>query len=158
MVCRAFRKPSPNHRQAFEPWNNHAYYLRDNSNFRPSEPSQIDHNPNFQYPFASQQPDYGNINSNNNFLDLPQLDSPTISTSLATKEATALQLQHQNLISEDCEEEKCSNNIIDWQNLDSLLESQFTVPYQNSNTPLTPQLEAQGNVNVAHILGFLHDS
>ncbi|KAF5468522.1 hypothetical protein F2P56_012666 [Juglans regia] len=40
VVCRAFKKPSPNHRQGFEAWA-HAFYFRENSQVR--QPSFPDH-------------------------------------------------------------------------------------------------------------------
>ncbi|KAH9692113.1 NAC domain-containing protein 30 [Citrus sinensis] len=183
VVCRAFRKPTPNHRQGFEPWN-HSCYIRDCSHVRSiSDQSHSDivaathlvhpnhQGTNFQQPFGSdnQQLDYipaGNNSffDNNQLIELPQLDSPTISTSLAAKDQ-GLHRNNNNIISinEDCEEERSNNNgagqcnnVTDWKNLDNLLESQVLMPFQNT-MPLTPQnfeLEAQGHVG--HILGFLH--
>nr|UBT01663.1 NAC transcription factor 59 [Litchi chinensis] len=179
VVCRAFKKPSPNHRQGFEPWN-HAYYVRDNnSQYRPAPSFSSDHiiattahithpsseGTSFHQPvISSDQFEYvSNINHMfldnqlNNIHELPQLDSPSLSTSFATKEGSKLQ---QNLITnnEDFEEEK--SQFIDWKNLDNLLASQLVQPYPNMVLPhnyneLEEAQDHQGHFS--HILGCLND-
>ncbi|KAK8651651.1 hypothetical protein V6N13_141240 [Hibiscus sabdariffa] len=125
VVCRAFRKPSPNQSQGFEAWN-HAYYIRDNSQFRPHV-SISDHLRLHTDQGSSFYESYGP--DNHNFLDgqqpvieLPQLDSPpiTVSPRLAEKEVFF-----------QCDEENSNNSssqiqIIDWRNFDNLINSQLT--------------------------------
>ncbi|XP_055835407.1 NAC domain-containing protein 30 [Solanum dulcamara] len=107
VVCRAFKKPSPaNNKPSLESWNNIAYnnYMRGTNtsyNSRPP-PSLLQmpsyNNPlnafnqtsnfNHQFPFNHQLVLSQNIGYENNELaiELPQLDSPTLSTSFATKD------------------------------------------------------------------------
>ncbi|TXG53131.1 hypothetical protein EZV62_022300 [Acer yangbiense] len=175
VVCRAFKKPTPNHRQGYEAWN-HAYYVRDNtSQFRPN-PSFSDHmthhssteGTSFHQPvIGSNQPEYVS-NINQTFLDnqlniiheLPQLDSPSLSTRFATQEGN---LQHNIIIAnnnnDDFEEEK--SQFIDWKNLDSLLASQLVQPYPNMALPqdYNELEEAHDHQDhFSHILGCLNDS
>ncbi|XVE60789.1 hypothetical protein DITRI_Ditri05aG0155200 [Diplodiscus trichospermus] len=168
VVCRAFRKPSPNHRQGFEAWN-HAYYIRDNCQVRPpisisdiGSTSQhclhTNQGSSFYESFGSEQ----ELVSNHNFLDsqqvieLPQLDSPTTvsPSSTAAKDG----FQGTLLTNDDCGEEKSNNSrqYIDWKNLDNLLASQLTdttsYPYQTA--ALIPQnYELDAQEHVSHLLG-----
>ncbi|KAL5843530.1 hypothetical protein ACOSQ4_009488 [Xanthoceras sorbifolium] len=201
VVCRAFKKPTPNHRQGFEAWNHHAYYVRDNNNqFRPA-PSFSDHiTTHITHPSSegtsfgsSDRSEYvSNINNqtffdnnqlmminNNNIHEgttLPQLDdSPSLSTSFATKENS----NHfqQNIIAtttttnnEDFEEEK--SQFIDWKNLDNLLASQGMVhdpdhhhpypnmplPVQNYYNELVDEEAHDDQGHFSHILRCLNDS
>ncbi|KAL3513548.1 hypothetical protein ACH5RR_026265 [Cinchona calisaya] len=101
VVCRAFKKPCPSHKQGYEAWSN-AYYIREHGKYQPpsfpdkSTSSMHTMNPmtnlreNFQhvsYP-SDQQELISNYASrfDNQFIELPQLDSPSISTSLAKKD------------------------------------------------------------------------
>lgn len=165
VVCRAFKKPTPNHRQGFEAWT-HAYYVRENSQVsRPPSFSDFASTtvtdqavhpniqaPTFHEPISSIQQEL--VSSHNvldsQLLELPQLGSPTLSTSLATKEGFHHQ-QHNGLAIEDFDEERSiSSQYIDWRNLDNLLASQFpgTTSFSHQNLPLISQnneLEAQSN-------------
>lgn len=159
VVCRAFKKPSPNYRQGFEAWN--AYYVRDNSQVRPPSFSDIVSttqvfNPNqaatFHEPNTSVQQELvcNHTLLNNQLFELPQLDSPSLSTSLATKEG----FQHNGIANEDFD--GISSQYVDWTNLDNLLASQFTgtTSFSNPNLPLISQnneLDAQNNAS--HLLG-----
>ncbi len=158
-MCRAFKKPSPNYRQGFEAWN--AYYVRDNSQVRPPSFSDIVSttqvfNPNqaatFHEPNTSVQQELvcNHTLLNNQLFELPQLDSPSLSTSLATKEG----FQHNGIANEDFD--GISSQYVDWTNLDNLLASQFTgtTSFSNPNLPLISQnneLDAQNNAS--HLLG-----
>ncbi|XP_022719788.1 NAC domain-containing protein 30 [Durio zibethinus] len=167
VVCRAFRKPSPNHRQGFEAWN-HAYYIKDNSQIRPpisisdirstSHHLHTNQGSSFYESYGSEQE---LVSNNHNFLDsqqvieLPQLDSPTtLSPSLAAKEGF-----QENLVTKaDCDEEKSNNSsqYIDWKNLDYLLASPLTdttsYPYQTA--AVIPQnYEPDAQEHVSHLLG-----
>ncbi|CAO2835288.1 unnamed protein product [Amaranthus hypochondriacus] len=104
VVCRAFKKPSPNHKQGYEAWNhqNNYYYIRNNNTI--ASPSSDHHHhlndslnqrlTNFQHPQQSMHhPTYNNnfdhqefISSSSNTVDLlenhlitdlPRLDSPS---------------------------------------------------------------------------------
>jgi hypothetical protein len=165
VVCRAFKKPTPNHRQGFEAWT-HAYYNRDTSQVsRPPSFSdfagtaQVVVHPNlqaatFHEPISTSLQQELVCSHNvldSQLLELPQLGSPTLSTSLATKEG--FHHQHNgNLAIEDFDEEKSiSSQYIDWRNLDNLLASQFpgTTSFSHQNLPLISQnvheLEAESN-------------
>ncbi|XP_044512062.1 LOW QUALITY PROTEIN: NAC domain-containing protein 30-like [Mangifera indica] len=174
VVCRAFKKPSPNQRQGYEGWNQ-AYYLRPPSsssssnshnlmlNLHPNQPTTNVH----QQPFASSDLDQCLPINNPTFLDnqlieLPQLDSPTLSTSFATKDQGHLQHNNNFLTNEDFGEVEKSNNNgeytnIDWKIFDTLLASQLvpfpTLPSLTQNNNF--KLEAQSSVS--HILGCLHE-
>ncbi|XP_031256006.1 NAC domain-containing protein 30-like [Pistacia vera] len=176
VVCRAFKKPSPNQRQGYEAWN-HAYYLRPPSSSSNSDHLMLNHHhhhPNQstsfpQHPFASPSDlDYFPINNQtfmeNQLMELPQLDSPTLSTSFATKDQGHLQHNSNNILtSEDCGEEEKSNNggeyNIDWKILDNLLASQL-VPFPNNLPSFSSQnnnFELEAQTSVSHILGCLHE-
>ncbi|KAF5735396.1 NAC domain-containing protein 7 [Tripterygium wilfordii] len=114
VVCRAFKKSSPNQRPGYEAWNNiHSYH---NISIRPPpsdalittmhDPSQV------LSTFQQQQFDrFGHQNHNQLLSEIPRLESPaTLSTTiLAAKEV-------------DCEEERSNLNYnFDWNNLDELL-------------------------------------
>ncbi|KAK8638500.1 hypothetical protein V6N13_136920 [Hibiscus sabdariffa] len=166
VVCRAFRKPSPNQRQGFEAWN-HAYYMRNNSHVRPHI-SISDHiaTPSHLHLHTNQGSNfYESYGSNNhNFLDsqqqgfeLPQLDSPpiTVSPSLAEKEV----IFH-------CDEENSNHGssqvqIIDWKNFDNLLNSQLTdtttYPFQ-STAELISQNDEPEAQEQHHLLGCFPES
>ncbi|KAJ0085736.1 hypothetical protein Patl1_07823 [Pistacia atlantica] len=112
--------------------------------------------------------DYFPINNQtfmeNQLMELPQLDSPTLSTSFATKDQGHLQHNSNNILtSEDCGEEEKSNNggeyNIDWKNLDNLLASQL-VPFPNNLPSFSSQnnnFELEAQTSVSHILGCLHE-
>ncbi|KAA8546318.1 hypothetical protein F0562_002943 [Nyssa sinensis] len=161
VVCRAFKKPSPNHKKGFEAWN-HAYYVRDFGNVRPpSFPNMLspihvvyqNQGASFhdQLTLTSEQ----DLVSKRTFMDnqlveLPQLDSPSISTSLANKEG----LGHNGIANQEYSDERSNHGTqyIDWKNLDNLVASQLTEPASlpHSNFPLIPQdceLDAQSNIS-----------
>lgn len=181
VVCRAFRKPSPNQRQlGFEAWN-HAYYIRDHNcqMRRPisisdhigstSHHQQIIHTNQGSSFYESYGSDQQDLVSNNNFLDsqvqvieLPQLDdSPTtLSPSLAANKDSHFQDNQ-----EYCDQEKSIGNLnqyIEWKNLDNLLASQLTdtitssYPYQSQTPPPQinyEQVQVQGQEQFTHMLG-----
>ncbi|KAH7524982.1 hypothetical protein FEM48_Zijuj06G0177000 [Ziziphus jujuba var. spinosa] len=152
VVCRAFKKPTPNHRQGYEAWH-HAYYVRDHNN-HVRLPSSMDllvtenhmmnnnNNPNINEAASStfhHRFDHNNsvqeFVSNHIFSDtqlmneLPKLDSPSsISATLATNNESLRQNTTTNGISEEFEDERSNNSsqYIDWKNLDSLLVSQLS--------------------------------
>ncbi|KAJ7973935.1 NAC domain containing protein [Quillaja saponaria] len=151
VVCRAFKKPSPSHRQAYDAWNQ-AYYFRDQNQARPplfadfASETNVVHpaeGSSFSQPFGSDQQRL--ILSNHSILDnqlieLPQLDSPTptLSTSLAIQESS--RQQHNGLTNNEDNNEERSNNssqYIDWKSLDNLLASQLTDTTYFSNPDLT---------------------
>ncbi|WMV34763.1 hypothetical protein MTR67_028148 [Solanum verrucosum] len=166
VVCRAFKKPSPNKQPNLDAWQN-AYYIRgaNTTNYRPNSSlseitttpmqhhqplnninafNQTTNFPQFTFnPSHDHHHDYQNMIINNsstqNFFenqvlvhDLPQLDSPTISTSFCTKDNISVGEQSYivNYNNEDDrgDEEKHSNGINnnqfygDWKNFDTLIE------------------------------------
>ncbi|KAI5555427.1 hypothetical protein POPTR_019G083600v4 [Populus trichocarpa] len=173
VVCRAFKKPSPNQRQGFEAWS-HAYYLNDINHARPpsfSDTVTTAHNmvrPNqgasFQQPFGSNSDLVSNqtfLDNNNQLVELPELDSPsTLSTSFAAKEGNF----HQT--NEDYDEERSNNSsqYIDWKNFDTLLASQVTdssTSYPLQDLPSIPQnydlAAGQQDQYVSHFLDCFPD-
>ncbi|KAI5313179.1 PREDICTED: NAC [Prunus dulcis] len=156
VVCRAFKKPSPSHRQGFEALK-HAYYIREHnshassSNFG-SEMHMVNPSQGFQYQsFGLDQQDHlisNHIFMGNQLTELPQLESPSISTSLANKQGVHEQ-QNNNITTEHYDDRRCNMNSsdqhIDWRNLDSLLE-----------VPLIPQNYEQEAQN-HHLLGCFPD-
>ncbi|KAL9229079.1 hypothetical protein vseg_004592 [Gypsophila vaccaria] len=111
VVCRAFKKPSPSHKQGFDAWNHHYnYYLRNHNHHLIASPSvpdlasptemtdsittQCNTNTNAfhpQQPFGNFEQEYTSNSSVNlidsQLIDLPRLDSPSLSTSFAPKDA-----------------------------------------------------------------------
>ncbi|KAK9758188.1 hypothetical protein RND81_01G213700 [Saponaria officinalis] len=106
VVCRAFKKPSPSHKQGFDAWNHHYnnYYLR-NNNYSNSSNNIIDsptemtdsittqantfHPQQLGQPFGNFEQEYTSNPVNlidNQLIDLPRLDSPSLSTSFAPKD------------------------------------------------------------------------
>ncbi|KAM1151541.1 hypothetical protein PS2_034058 [Malus domestica] len=166
VVCRAFKKPSPSHRQGFEAWK-YAYYVRDHpssSSFSSEMPMAMLINPNqgFHQPFRSDQQDHfvsNNIFLGNQLMELPQLESPTISTSFVTQENI---LNSNNLSTEDYEDDRSNNNNsnqqIDGKNLDNLLEVQLTDRASFSHPSLSsgPQYYEQ-ETRSNHLLGCFQD-
>ncbi|PIN02220.1 hypothetical protein CDL12_25263 [Handroanthus impetiginosus] len=132
VVCRAFKKPSPSHqKQGFEAWNNpYGHFRSESSHYRPPYfPSHnfdllINHGTNLnqslncsQSPFESQ------------VLELPNLDSPSISTSFTTNENNI----------ED-EKNNYGNQYSEWKCFDELLQSQVigASSYARTNMALAP--------------------
>ncbi|XP_044476045.1 NAC domain-containing protein 30-like [Mangifera indica] len=169
VVCRAFKKPSPNQRQGYEAWD-HAYYLRPPSSSSNSDTLMLNHHPsqptNFHHhPFVSDLEYFPISNqtfSENQLVELPHLDSPTLSTGFTAKDQGRLQHNNNILTSEDFGEEEKSNNgkydNIDWKDLDNLLASQL-VSFPNNLPSLSTQnnnfdIEAQTSV---HMFGCLHE-
>ncbi|CAN4099908.1 unnamed protein product [Withania somnifera] len=159
VVCRAFKKPGLNKQPSFEAWKN-AYYIRgpNITNYRPNsslseitstpmhhQPLNINafnHTTNFQQFTFNPSHDHvhhqnmiiNNSSQNlfdNQLVELPQLDSPTISTSFSTKDKSLGEQSYatNNNNDHDCDEEKHSTNGInnsqfygDWKNFDTLVE------------------------------------
>ncbi|KAI5555429.1 hypothetical protein POPTR_019G083600v4 [Populus trichocarpa] len=142
VVCRAFKKPSPNQRQGFEAWS-HAYYLNDINHARP---------PSFSDTVTT---------AHNMVRPNQELDSPsTLSTSFAAKEGNF----HQT--NEDYDEERSNNSsqYIDWKNFDTLLASQVTdssTSYPLQDLPSIPQnydlAAGQQDQYVSHFLDCFPD-
>lgn len=155
MVCRAFKKPIPNQKQGFEAWNHHACYVRDHNLVRPQSfphslsPTHVVH------PYDQSVSSFQAQNGPDQFLDnqimeIPKLNSPTVSPSLGTRESLG---HYYSIFKEDYEDERISNQVgetIDWKNLDSFLASQVTdqTSFSNSNV-----LDAQNQIS--HLFGCL---
>ncbi|THG13285.1 hypothetical protein TEA_000158 [Camellia sinensis var. sinensis] len=159
VVCRAFKKPSPNHKQGFQAWNN-AYYAMDNGNFNlPScsdsvAPMQMVYTNQGiafpQSPFGSEQDLISNhTHLENQLVELPQLDSPSLSESLATKGGSD---QQNGIINKDCEDERSNQGCqyVDWKNLDNWL--------NHSNFPLVSQeYELNAHNHASHLFTCFPD-
>ncbi|XP_042509407.1 NAC domain-containing protein 30-like [Macadamia integrifolia] len=160
VVCRAFKKPSPSHSQCFQMMNR-AYYARDHDQHHGIQsfaeiisPVQVINHyqgttnfpPHHQPVFYEQELVSKNSHLDHQLIDLPQLDSPTLSTSLATRE--------------DFEPCGTLKENYDWRTLDELLASQLsdTTSCPTTNFPLIQQgydLEAQNQGN--SLLGYFHN-
>ncbi|XP_043706696.1 NAC domain-containing protein 30-like [Telopea speciosissima] len=173
VVCRAFKKPSPSHAQCFQMMNR-AYYARDHeqSGIRSFSdiisPVQVINNyqgtTSFPHqPVCYEQQEFVSENVNDldhQLIDLPQLDSPTLSTSLATREGFD---QPCGTSKEDYNDQRNNHGaqFVDWRTLDELLASQLsdTTSCPTTNFPLIQQdydLDAlnQGN----NLLGCFHNN
>ncbi|KAM3308430.1 NAC domain-containing protein 37 [Capsicum baccatum] len=159
VVCRAFKKPSPNKQPSLEAWQN-AYYFRgaNYTTYRPTSSSlseitstpPMHHQPlnntnafnqptNFHQFTSNPSHDHQNMiinNSSHNFfenqlVELPQLDSPTnISTTFCTKDTSfGEQSYTANNNEDDRDEEKHSNGINN---------SQFYGDWKNFDTLVEP--------------------
>nr|XP_027092719.1 NAC domain-containing protein 30-like [Coffea arabica]XP_027092720.1 NAC domain-containing protein 30-like [Coffea arabica] len=154
VVCRAFKKPCPSHKQGFEAWSN-AYYIRENGKYQPPSfpdksitsmhavnPISI-HGVDFQQ--VPLRADHHELISNhaarfdNQLIEIPQLDSPSISTSLATKDQV---FESGSLVNEDGEDVKSNiycQQYNDWKVFDKLLVQQVIDPsasYACQNQPV----------------------
>ncbi|KAH6836033.1 vascular related NAC-domain protein 7, partial [Perilla frutescens var. hirtella] len=158
VVCRAFKKVGPSHKQGFEQWNN-SYYARSDSNhymlpslFPNSMSSALINNldlinhrtENLDHhhpPFPSE----GCLKSSQ-MIELPKLDSPSISTSFTTNDNNF----------EETEDETRNLGYDQqhsvWKSFDKLLASQTIEPssFAYSNMPLVPhndELDDHGHIS-----------
>lgn len=157
VVCRAFKKPTPNQRhQENEQWNS-GHYFRNYSNCQdmpnPMHAALLNQSTNYyQVPFDSNLDQKEIFNHTHQFdhelADLPQLDSPsTVSTSL------------------DPDQDKLSNHVNNYNDMISV--HNFYMPkvidqpdalFSFPNMPLIPcdeDLESQNHMN--HFLGCFPD-
>lgn len=161
VVCRAFKKPNPSHKQGFEAWN----YMRSHmsSCYRPPsypnnqmqifEPNQNQALSNYhqQPPFP---PEAHHLNPSSSafdgqMVDIPKLDSPSISTSFATNEASFGNEQegHEDIKS------SFGNHFSEWKSFEKLLGSSHQLvgssSYDYANMALVPhcdELDAQSHL------------
>ncbi|KOM35793.1 hypothetical protein LR48_Vigan02g194300 [Vigna angularis] len=174
VVCRAFRKPSPSHRQGYEAWcsssSHQQHFYKDQSFARPLSiadilnETNVPHHPaeapSFSLPFNSDQQHFILPNQtvmDKQLIELPQLDSPT--ASFAMKECNQ---QHQNGLrnEEYCSDERSNSSAqgIDWKSLDNLFGSQLsdTAYFSHPNLPL--MMPHNNHDQASHILGCFPDS
>ncbi|KAJ8431446.1 hypothetical protein Cgig2_014939 [Carnegiea gigantea] len=137
VVCRAFKKPSPSHRQGFGPWShdqsNYYYGCMRHNNiptdntltiqctnaFHPQDPRQS--SAYFEQDFTSNS--INNFIENQLIMDLPRLDSPT---NPSIKEAAVDQQQSGLIVTgHNNDHESGGNNNIKWEILDNLLGSEY---------------------------------
>ncbi|KAH7861665.1 hypothetical protein Vadar_029095 [Vaccinium darrowii] len=157
VVCRAFKKPSPHHKQGFGSWNR-SYYTSNSNDFgMPSYSDAIgtthqvytnQTSPFPPSPFGSEQE-----------LENQLTDSPiTISTSFGTNSG----IDHNGKIIKDCEDERSSqvSQYFDWKKLDDLLELQLVEPppFGHSNFPFVSQEnELNGQNHESHLFTCFPD-
>ncbi|KAJ4965950.1 hypothetical protein NE237_017799 [Protea cynaroides] len=172
VVCRAFKKPSPSHSQGFPMMMNRAYYPRGHDHHIEirsfadiiSPVQVVNHyqgTSNFPHqPIYCEQELVMSKNSHldHQLIDLPQLDSPTLSTNLATREG----FEPSGTSKEDYDDEmnRHGSQVVDWRTLDELLASQLsgTTSCPPTNFPLVQQdydqdLQNQGT----SLLGCFHN-
>ncbi|KAL6962020.1 hypothetical protein U1Q18_036976 [Sarracenia purpurea var. burkii] len=152
VVCRAFKKPSPNHKPNYGAWN-HAYYLRDNNvNFggfpstsEAAVPKQMNF-PDAVSVFCRPPPfDSSDQDLDHEFPGL-QESATTLSPSLATKCGGG--------INRDWKDERSDQGgeYVDWQEFDNLLAAELDEPaaaFPHSNFPLVSQ-EYETNIAQSH--------
>ncbi|KAF8018238.1 hypothetical protein BT93_H3204 [Corymbia citriodora subsp. variegata] len=172
VVCRAFKKPTPNQRQGFEAWN-HAYYVRDYANPRPP-PSLLPDTSQAvsfsRHQFAPCQEPVSNHQSlwDSQLSELPQLDSPTLSTSLTTtNNYVSTHEEYDDGRSKNVNDDG-AQFINEWTSLDSLLASHMNNSGDDYTARLTePSMHMQssslgfareGESQVGHFLGCFPDS
>ncbi|XP_019175936.1 PREDICTED: NAC domain-containing protein 30-like [Ipomoea nil] len=168
VVCRAFKKPIPNTKPYNDGWNYKYSYrppsisddisstnpllLHGINTFNNNQAITNRHQfPNFQLPPHHHQdglilPPAAAGNGDNHLVELPQLDSPTMSTSFATKDGTFV-------ANEDGEVEKQLENYGDeFQNWKNIVEDRFLeVPLSATTDPLLPA-SSFPNVNMPLII------
>ncbi|XP_057975195.1 NAC domain-containing protein 30 [Malania oleifera] len=142
VVCRAFKKPSPNHRQGFEAWNQ-SYHVRENGGSRVGpllgsdmvSPMHAAHS--YQSPVLSHHP-HQITTVENPLVELPKLESPTtVSAALATANDGSMEAkadfddEGSNIVSDV--NVNYGSQYIDWTKLDDLLASQ--VPMEPNPFP-----------------------
>ncbi|XP_010256387.1 PREDICTED: NAC domain-containing protein 30 [Nelumbo nucifera] len=150
VVCRAFKKQGPSsHPQSFQTWNR-PYYAKDHDNIGirsfysditvPTRATEAYQGTDFHYQAVSYEQEFGSKSAyvdHHQLIELPQLDSPTLSAGLATKEGL------ENMTKDDYDNDRNSHggNLVDWKTLDKLLASQLSeaTSYQQSNLALLPQ-------------------
>ncbi|KAL8459632.1 hypothetical protein ACS0TY_036105 [Phlomoides rotata] len=118
VVCRAFKKPCPSHKQPYdhEPWNTTTYSLRSDNHHHYMHPSFPTINNINQSPFL--QDSFKSIHTPSfEMIELPKLDSPSISTSFTTND---------NQANDDVEDDHKTHYNVgdDWKSFDKLLASQ----------------------------------
>ncbi|XP_022894822.1 NAC domain-containing protein 30-like isoform X1 [Olea europaea var. sylvestris] len=156
VVCRAFKKPSPNQKQGFEAWNN-VYYTRSiNRNYRPnpsypSTPNGTQHFDPINQGTNFQQSPLASV-FENQIVELPELDSPPmLTTDFTTNESLHFEGNAIFGNEESTEDYKSNygNQISDWKSLDKLLASEVTEPssYAYTNLLLMSQNSEQNAQN-----------
>lgn len=162
VVCRAFKKLSPNHKQqGFEHWNN-SYFAgarSDNNHIYrpPSFPAinNLDHLINHGST-TNHYPPFQSDGSCSQIFDLPKLDSPSMSTSFTTNDNNV----------EEAEDETRNNVGYDqqhsvWRSFDKLLDCQEMEPssFSYTNMPLAPHIndELDAHAHITHVLECFHD-
>ncbi|KAF9603557.1 hypothetical protein IFM89_037056 [Coptis chinensis] len=166
VVCRAFKKPSPSHKQRADAWN-HTYYVLDQEHFGHRTPLEFPSTVQASDPYQGvnfHQQSFGCEEESklthleNQLIELPQLQSPSLSTSLASREG----LEHNGITSPDYNQKNiCKGDFIDWKTVDKLLASQLTGMSSSTqpNFPLNQQdyyvdaQSSQGN----NILDYFHN-
>lgn len=140
VVCRAFKKPTPNPRPCYNTYS--PFYVRDHDQLYALEqcpavtrPTRIiESNPRgnfYEQPFGS-------------IFEIPQLDSPSMSTNLAAGECFDASSMTDTRREEHCSSlqgcESSGGQFFDWKVLDKLLASQLSesASGSNSNLPTVP--------------------
>lgn len=154
VVCRAFKKPSPSQKQGFEGWN----YMRNNYDCRPppSYPPALLHN-NFEHA-TNLFPQLDTLKSNCNspfetqiHVDLPKLDSPSISTSFATNDINSFA----NEESHEDGKPNFGNQFSDWKSFDKLFAESEVVGSSSSSSYAYTSMPH--NDDLSHVLECFPD-
>ncbi|XP_073106856.1 NAC domain-containing protein 30-like [Elaeis guineensis] len=135
VVCRAFRKPSPNQRQCFNNYDPTYYNNLDGQYGREPRFMESYQGGNFREQPTGCRGESKNTTLLSHVLELPQLHSPSLSTSLSTKE-----FFEPNVASDEehaAKRSDCEGQMIDWKFLDKLLSSQLNES-ASSSMPVVP--------------------
>ncbi|KAI3685212.1 hypothetical protein L6452_34449 [Arctium lappa] len=153
VVCRAFKKPSPVQKQAFETWNN-GYHLRNTNNFQPLSfvndpynPSQSFHSnqstSSHQIPLGTDQDQH--LFANHFLIEHSKIDSPSASRSFAKNEdhdyEGGIDFNHYGN---------------DWKNMGNLVESELNKSNSFSYSSM-PMMNDNDELQTNHLFGCFSD-
>ena len=145
VVCRAFKKPTPNPRPCYNTYS--PFYIRDHDQYvleqlpDVTRPMRImESNPGGN--FHEQPLGFGGENEPKltcGIFEIPRLDSPSMTTNLATSECFDASSMT-NKRDQNTQRDESRGQFIDWKVLDKLLSSQLSesVSGSNSNLPMVP--------------------
>ncbi|KAL6010702.1 hypothetical protein ACLOJK_001140 [Asimina triloba] len=160
VVCRAFKKQSPYQKRPFDGWNPSNYYIRDHDDtgfqsltdtITPNHVLDSFNSAHFAEQSYSGDQELGlKPNHFNHLIELPQLESPPLSTSLPTKEAFEASVAAANTDQSDPRHDNFagSHELVDWKSLDKLFAAQLNDA--SSNSPQLIPFDYESDVGLNH--------
>ncbi|KAK9134876.1 hypothetical protein Syun_014206 [Stephania yunnanensis] len=136
VVCRAFKKPTPSHRQGFEAWSR-AYYVKELD--YPRQQAMSSNNSSVLHTIDTNYNQGLKHHQQTLALELPPLESPSMTTSAATTQG--LEPAGSTINDNYADESNNYRQLVDWRAMERLLSSQLSeaVSSENTNVPLIPQ-------------------